>query len=137
MTRAHHRHGVVRVGRIMVIAACVMLLVENGLLFREGASPEHPVEGLKVIAVLSLLWMFTGAWAMCFRKVWGRVLTLTILYLCSAGYFLAVIITVTSGSGVFVGRLRPIVIATLVYIYLSLVLTHSRHVRRLTSRTWE
>ncbi len=122
---------------MMVVAACLIMLVENGLLFKEGASPLHPVESLKVIAVLSLLWMFTGAWGIFFRKAWGRVLALTILYLCSAGYFLAVIITATSGSGVFVGRLRPIVIATLVYVYLSLVLTHSRHVRRLTSRTWE
>jgi hypothetical protein len=36
-----------------------------------------------------------------------------------------------------VGRLTPIFIATGVYLYVSLVFTHSKHIRRLTSRAYE
>ena len=35
------------------------------------------------------------------------------------------------------GRLKPFFIATAIYLFVSLVLTHSKHVQRLTSRMWE
>lgn len=133
----HHRHGVVSLGRAMVVAGCVLILIANGLVFREASAPPHPLPLLKVITVISLVWMFAGASAMCMRKVWARYLVLTILYAGSLGFFLAGIITVSTNDGVLVGRLRPIFIATAVYLYVSLVLTHSKHVRRLTSRALE
>ena len=40
-------------------------------------------------------------------------------------------------EGVLVGRARSVFIATAVYLFASLVLTHSKHVRRLTSRALE
>jgi len=138
MSPAHrHHHGNVFVGRVMVAVACLFVLGANGLVFKQAAGPPHPLPVLKVITVISLIWMFTGAWIMCARKSWGRYLVLTILYAGSLGFFLAGIATVATEDGDLVGRVQPIFIATAVYVYVSLVLTHSRHVRRLTSRTWE
>ena len=67
----------------------------------------------------------------------GAVLVLTILYSGSLGFFLAGIITESTNDGPMVDRVGCVFIATIIYLYVSLVLTHSRHVRRLTSRTWE
>jgi hypothetical protein len=134
----HHRHhGRVFAGRIIVAVACLFLLAVNAMLFKVAAARPHPIPALKLVAVASLLWMFTGAWGMCARQGWARVLTLMILYVGSVGYFLAGIITLTTNDGDLVGHLQPLFIATAVYLIVSLVLTHSRHVRRLTSRAYE
>ena len=133
----HHRHGKVFVGRVMVVVACLLVLWVNGLVFKEAAAPPHPIPALKVITVISLIWMFTGAWGMCARQAWSRYLVLTILYAGSLGFSLAGIITLATEDGVLVGRMGPIFIAAAVYLYVSLVLTHSKHVRRLTSRAFE
>jgi hypothetical protein len=135
----HHRHhhGNVRIGRAVVAGGCLLVLLANGLLFREGSSRPQPLPILKLLSIVSLMWMYAGAWGMCSRMAWARALTLTILYAGSVALFLTGIITVTSGEGVMAGRLRPVWIATAIYLYVSLLLTHSKHVRRLTSRAYE
>jgi hypothetical protein len=137
MSPIHHRHhGSVSVGRIMVVAGCFLVLVANTLVFKEAAVPP-PLPLLKVIAVMSLVWMFAGAWSMCTRTLWARFMVLIILYAGSLGFFLAGVITMATDDGPLVGRVQSIFIATAVYLYVSLVFTHSKHVRRLTSRAWE
>lgn len=134
----HHRHhGRVGVGRVMVMAGCLLVLVANGLVFKAAAGPPRPLTGLKVIAVISLIWIFAGAWGMCTRKSWSRYLVLTLLYAGSLGFFLTGVISASMDDAALEGRLQPIFIATAVYLYVSLVLTHSKHVRRLTSRAFE
>jgi hypothetical protein len=134
----HNRHGNIPTGRIMVVAGCLAVLVANGLVFREAAAFPHPLPPLEVIAVISLLWVFAGAWGMCMRKIWGRSMALTVLYAGSLSLFVSIMITLTGTSdGVLVGRLEPLIIADGIYLLASLVLTKSKHVRRLTSRQWE
>jgi FtsH-binding integral membrane protein len=81
--------------------------------------------------------MFAGAWGMCTRKGWSRVLMLTILYVGSFGLFLTSIITLSTESAPLAGRIASIVVGGAVYMISSLVLTHSRDVKRLTSRALE
>jgi len=138
MTQPQHlRRGSVLVGRIMVAAACLLVLVANGVVFQSAASQPHPLPELQLVAVASLAWIFTGAWCMCIRKVWARGLTLSILYAGSLASFLAGVIAGATNEGPLVGHLQPLAISTAIYLFLSLVLTHSRHVRRLTSRIWD
>jgi len=138
MSPSHHRHhGSVSHGRITVVAGCVLLLVANGLIFQDAKSPVHPLPGLQIAMAISLIWIYAGAWAMCTRKYWGRYLVLTILNIASISFFLAVLVTLTTENAVLSGRLIPIIIALAIYLCVSGVLTHSRHVRRLTSRIWE
>jgi uncharacterized membrane protein len=122
----------------MVAGGCFLVLIANAILFNLAAAPTHPVLVLKVITLISLIWMFAGAWGMAIRKAWGRAMALTVLYAGSLGYFLttAVALTDTQGGSI-AGRLSPFIIATVVYTFVSFVLTRSRHIRRLTSRTWE
>jgi hypothetical protein len=121
----------------MVVVGAILVLGANGLVFNEAAIPLHPLPALKGITVISLLWMFAGAWGTCARKLWARYLMLAILYVGSLGFFLTGIITLAMDDGPLLGRLQPIFIATALYLFVSLVLTHSKHVRRLTSRAWE
>jgi len=137
MSYSNHHHGSIFAGRIMVVAGCLLLLGANALVFREASAAPHPLPPLKGITLISLLWIFAGAWGICTRKGWTRYLVLIILYAGSLGYFLASVITVTTGDGPLVGRLSSIFIATAIYLYVSLVFTHSKHICRLTSRAWE
>ena len=139
---AAHRHprhvGIVMVGRIMVGVGSLLILVANGLLFKLAATRTPSIPELKVVTLITLVWMLTGAWGMFARKVWGRAMALTVLYIGSVAGFLTIIITLTGPhEGLLYGRLYPFYIATGLYIYVSLVFTNSKHVRRLTSRTWE
>jgi hypothetical protein len=121
---------------MMVAAGCLILLVANGLVFKEAtAAPALPI--LQVITVISLLWIVAAAWGVCRRNGWMRYMLLTILYAGSIGFFLTAIITLATVDGPLVGRVGPIFIATAAYIYVSLVFTHSKHVKRLSSRAWE
>ena len=56
----------------MVAAGCILLLVANGVVFKEAQARPHPLPILELIMVASLIWIFAGAWAMCTRKVWAR-----------------------------------------------------------------
>ena len=133
-----HRHrGNVLVGRIMVVVGSVLALGADALIFKLGSLGPHPVTGLKVISVISLVWMLAGAGALCMRLAWGRYLMLIIVSLSAFGFFLTGVITLATKEGALVGKAKPIFAATAVYLLVTLVLMHSRHVRRLTSRTWE
>jgi hypothetical protein len=132
-----HRHGIILAGRIIVAAACVLVLGTNGWIFKEAGRPPHPVPALQVAAAISLMWMLAGAWGMIGRKNWGRVMVLTILYGGSFGFFVEWLITVTAADETMTGRLNLIFVGLAVYLIASLVLTNSKHVKRLTSRVWE
>jgi hypothetical protein len=133
--RGHH--GNILIGRIMVAVACLLVLWVNLLIFRQASAPRHPLPVLKVVTIISLLWMVAGAWGMCRRQNFGRSLVLTILYLGSfAGFIWGIIILGTADTSL-AGGLEPTFIATAVYLITGLVLTHSKHVRRLTSRAYE
>jgi hypothetical protein len=137
MSGHHRHHGSVFVGRVIVVVACLLVLSVNALIFKQASAPQHPLPVLKVVTVMSLVWMFTGAWAVCRRMAWGRPLTLAILY---AGTFAACIwglIILATADRTLADGLQPTFIATAVYFVTSLVLTHSKHVRRLTSRAYE
>ena len=121
----------------MVMVGCILILGANYMIFKEAAAKPNPLPPLEGVAVISFLWMFAGASGICMRLGWGRAMALTILYLGSIGFFVTIIITVCTDDGTLVGRLTPIVVATIAYTYVSLVFTHSRHVKRLTSRVWD
>lgn len=137
MSYGHRHHGSVRVGRVMVVAGCLLVLGANALVFKAASAPPRPIPTLEILTIISLVWMFAGAAGTCARLDWARFLMLTVLYMGSLGFFMAGIITVATDGGLLVGRLTPIFIATGVYLLASLVLTHSKHVRRLTSRALE
>jgi hypothetical protein len=137
MSELRRHHGNIFVGRGMVVSAFLAILAANGVIFKHAAAPPRPVPGLEVAAVISLIWMFTGTWALCARENWGRGMVLTILYGGTFGLFIAAIITISSAEGPLTGQLEPLLIAMPVYLVTSLILTHSRHVRRLTSRAYE
>jgi hypothetical protein len=136
-SHSHHRHGKVSLGRIMVAVAFLLVLAANLLLYKQAASPASPSPILQLIVIISLLWMFAGAAGMCVRRAWGRVLILTILNAGAFGFFILGMIALTSKDSGFGGLIRFIFIAVAIYAIASLVLTNSRHVRRLTSRALE
>jgi xanthine/uracil permease len=125
------------VGRITVVVVCVIVLGINAFIFKKAAERPQPLPALQASAVVSLMWMFAGAWGLYTRKNWGRVLMLAILYAGCFGLFLAWIMTLSLDSGPLQGRLAPIVLGMVIYLISSLVLTHSKDVKRLTSRALE
>jgi len=133
----HHHHGRVQVGRAVVMVACVLVLAVNGLIYKQAAAPPHPLPALQVAAVISLIWMVSGAVGLCLRKSWGRALVLTILYAGAFGFFVAAIISLAAADQQSGLGLKTIFLGIAIYLIVSLVLTHSKHVHRLTSRTWE
>jgi hypothetical protein len=137
MTARHRHHGNIFVGRVMVVAACLLVLWVNALIFKEASAPEHPLPVLKVVTVMSLVWMFTGALGVCGRMTWGRPLMLTILYAGSFAAYIWGLIILATADRTLAGGLKATFIATVVYLIMSLVMTHSKHVRRLTSRAYE
>ena len=131
------RHGSIVAGRLTVAAGCLLVLGANALVFKESAGPPDPLPVLKVLLTISLLWIFAGGVGMCLRMAWMRFVALTMLYVGSLCFFLAGVMTISMDDGPLKGRLQPIFIATGVYLIVSLVFTHSRDVRRLTSRAFE
>jgi len=136
MSAAYHHHGRIPVGRAIVAAACLLVVGVNAWLFAEAAAPSRPLPMLKLVVIISLVWMFAGAGLLWMRLALGRYLVLTILYAGSLGFFLAGAITECMDDAPLTGRVVPVFVAMAVYLVVSLVLTHSRHVRRLTSRAW-
>ena len=133
----HHRHGVVSLGRIMVVVAFLLVLAANLLLYKQSAASSSSSPLLQEVVIISLVWMFAGAVGLYVRKAWGRVLLLTILNAGAFGLFLLGMVALTSKDNSFGGLIRFIFIAMAVYVIASLVLSNSRHVRRLTSRALE
>jgi peptidoglycan/LPS O-acetylase OafA/YrhL len=127
----HGRHGNIFVGRIIVAAAFLLVLAVNWLIFKQAGIPEHPNPWLKMAAIISLIWMFAGGWGMYIRMGWGRAWVLTILYVGSLGFLIAVISLLVMGEHDW---LMVLSIGTAVYSLASLVLTNSKHVKRLTKR---
>jgi hypothetical protein len=137
MSGRHRHHGNVFVGRVILGVACLLVLSVNALIFQQASAPQHPLPVLKVVMVMSLVWMFTGAWAVGRRLTWGRPLMLAILYASALASGVWGLIILATADRTLAGGLKPTFIATAVYFVTSLVLTHSKHVRRLTSRAYE
>ena len=133
----HSRHGSVFAGRIIVAVACLLVLWVNVAIYRQAAAPPHPLPGLQVVAVMSLVWLYAGATAVCWRQNWGRPLMLTVLYAGWLAAFVWGIVILGTADRTLAGGLMPTCIATVVYVIASLTLTYSKHVRRLTSRIYE
>jgi hypothetical protein len=136
MSQTYRQHGNIIAGRMIVAVACVFVLLVDSLLFKQ-AQREPPQPALKGATLVSIAWLLAGAVAMCVRKVWGRTLALTILYLGSFGLFIMAVVTVATADSQLANGLKTFLISMTVYVIASLVLTHSSHVRRLTSRMFE
>jgi hypothetical protein len=137
MTPHSHLHGSVPIGRIIVVVACLIILAVDLWIFKRAGAPPNPLPLLQGAVVISLLWTFAGAVGMCRRKAWARSLVLTILYATTFGLFIWGLVVLATADSTLAGGLRPTFIATPVYLIISLVLTHSKHVKRLTSRAYE
>jgi hypothetical protein len=134
---AHHHHGNVLVGRIIVLVGCLIILGINYKLFTI-ASWRPPLPAMKGLLVISMLWMFAGAGLTIGRVAVGRYMALTILYAASFGLFVTSVISNSLDDRAMAIRLRmPTFFAAAVYLIISLVFTYSRHIYRLTSRAFE
>lgn len=132
-----HIHGSVTVGRTIVAVGLLPLLWANWIIFEQALVTPYPMPGMEQMMVISVLWIIVSATALGLRKSWGRYLLLTILYASAFGFFITGVITLATGEAPLAARLKPMMIGTVFYLIVSLVLTHSKHVKRLTSRTWE
>ena len=134
----HHRHGSILVGRIFVAVACLLVLGANLMICKAATSPQFPVPAyVKARLLAGLVWLFAGALAMCMRRGWGRYMALFFVYVETFDFFLSGIVAFNSAEIVPPGMIKAYFIGTAVYLYVALVLTHSKHVQRLTSRAYE
>jgi hypothetical protein len=133
----HHHHGSATRGRAMAIVGCLLIIAANAFVFKDARDQARPILFLQLCMAISLIWILAGTWAMCVRLVWGRFFVLTVLYIGTIGFFIATLISITTEGGPLEGRLTPLFIAGVIYLVVSLALTKSRNVRRLTSRAWE
>jgi hypothetical protein len=137
MSYSHRHPGKILHGRAIVAVAAVIILVADWLIFRQAIRTPFPFSGLPVAVVISVIWLIAGAVAMGMRFAWGRAMVLAILYTGAIGFFVIAIITISDADGFLAVRLKSLFGTTFIYLVVSLVLTHSKHVRRLTSRAWE
>ncbi len=145
MSYRHRRHhGNAVVGRIIVAAGCLLLLAADLFVCKAAIFPSHPLDHDAAIKMhyavarflVTLIWVYAGAIAMCLRQPWGRYLMLTIVYIGALDFFFTVVVSLNYEHP-STGLTGPMIVATIVYVVVSLVITKSRHVRRLTSREWE
>jgi hypothetical protein len=135
--RHHHHHGSTTVGRTMVVVIGFIVLAANAFIYTRALAFPYPPPTMQVAMIISVVWMVAGAWGLCRRRAWGRALVLTILYAGAFWYFVTAVIVIADANGPVANRLLPMFIGTVVYLVTGLVLTNSKHVRRLSSRTWE
>jgi hypothetical protein len=121
----------------MVIVAALIVLAVNAFIYKHALAFPYEPPTMQIAMVIGVVWVVAGSWGICNRKPWGRALVLTILYVGAFWYFITTIIVVADANGPVKNRLAPMVLGTAVYLIIGLILTHSKHVRRLTSRTWE
>ena len=134
---SRHHHGDIRVGRIIIAVALLPILAVNWLIFRHDAATPYPVPGMQLAMIIGGLWFVAGAIANGARKAWGHTFILTILYLGMFAFFITVVVVIANAAGPIAPQLKAMIIGITVYLIVTLVLSHSRHVRRLTSRVWE
>lgn len=137
MSYSHHHHGNIVLGRITVAVAIVFVLAADWLICRQENRTPFPVAGIQITIIISVIWLVAGAIAVGMRYAWGRAMVLTILYSGAFGFFVTAIITVGDADGRLAVRLIPLLATTSIYLVFGLILTHSKHVKRLTSRAWE
>ncbi|MGA3171223.1 MAG: hypothetical protein ABSE62_09425 [Chthoniobacteraceae bacterium] len=138
MTGHHrHRHGNPFVGRIIVAVACLFLLGADLIICKAATRPGAQPDKLGVAITFMLLgWIYSGAIATCARKLWGRVLMLTLIYIATIYFFISTVILLNSRV-IPKDYAKALIFGTVIYLVVSLVLTRSKDVRRLTSRVWE
>ena len=136
----HHRHhhGNAKVGRIIVAVGCLILLADALYTCKVTVELGDKMTSMtNVSAFVVLIWVYTGAGAMCMRKMWGRFLVLTILYIETLSTFVQGIVAVNDTEGQWALIAKTLFMNSAIYLVVSLVFTHSRHIKRITSRTWE
>ena len=134
----HHHKGNAQVGRAIVAGAVVLLVAANVYLCHACTPRGTPFinpENVKIL--LAMLWIATGAGAMCCRQMWGRLLVLAIVLLEALEFVVTDIILLSDSSLGLAPAFGAFVVCTIVYICVALMLCYSRHVGRLTSRSWE
>ncbi len=133
-----HRHrGNILLGRAIVAAASVIILVADLLIYRQAIKTPFAFSGLPITVIISAIWLVAGAVAMGMRYAWGRAMVLAILYAGASGLFVIAIVTIGAADGSPAIVLKSLFATAFIYLVVSLVLTNSKHVRRLTSRNWE
>lgn len=131
------RHGSVAVGRTIVVAVCLGLSAMNFYLFRAAQLRVHPLPMIAVPAVVIFFWMLAGGAALYLRRVWGRYFLLVVLCLGSITFGVGGILITLNQDEIYNGMPEKLFITVAVYTAVTLVLTSSQHVRRLTSRIWD
>jgi len=135
--RHRHRHGNPFLGRIIVVVACLFLLGADLIISKAATHPGTQPDKLGIaIIFLVLVWVYAGAIATCVRKIWGRFLMLTLIYIGTLNFFVYIVIQLNSHV-IPKDYVKALIFGTVIYLIVSLVLTHSKDVRRLTSRVWE
>jgi hypothetical protein len=137
MAPPRHHHGSIRIGRIMVVVCCLFIVLADALVFREDKTNAYPLPGTQLVIAISLVWLAAGAAGLIMRRPWGRYFLLIVIYIFCVTFFITAIIVVASGEGEVAARLKPLSVTTIIYLVISLVLTQSKNVRRLTSRQWD
>ena len=132
-----HHHGNASAGRVTVGVVCLAVLAANGLIFWKVASPEPPILWLKILTLITPPWLLAGGWYATRRAAWGRGMMLIVLYVGTAALFMAAVMTLVSENAPLRGRLGLILAAAAIYLIAGLVVTHSKDIRRLTSRAYD
>jgi len=121
-------------GRCWTGAVSLVILAVNASIYTWAATPPDPIPLLQMLMLVSLPWLFAGAWGLCTRKGWGRAMMLGVLYLGSVAFLIGWIFSLTTELQEF-GHCSTVLLLGMVgYVICSIALTTSKDVRRLTSR---
>ena len=120
----------------MAVATLLILGIDL-LIYRQTNLTPFPLPDFQVILVVSIIWLIAGAIALCVRKAWGRVMVLTILVAGCLSFFVNIVVVLSDGTPPIAARIKPLSLAIFIYFVAILVISNSKHIRRLTSRTWE
>jgi hypothetical protein len=135
--RHRQKHGNILLGRAIAAVTALVILGIDCLIYRQSVLTPFPIPGLQVTIVISAIWLIAGTVAVCMRQAWGRVMMLTILYTGAIGFFVIAVVILGAADPGVMARLKPLGLAIFVYFVAVLVVSNSRHIRRLTSRSWE
>jgi hypothetical protein len=135
--RHRQKHGNIQLGRAVVAVAAFLILGVDWLIYRQDARTPFPFPGLQLYIIISIIWFIAGVIGLCMRQPWGRVMALTILSVGALALFATAIMIIGGAEDQMAVRLKPLSAAILIYFVAGLVIAKSKHIRRLTSRTWE
>ena len=137
MNKPPRQHGSLAAGRALVVAGCLAVAGANAGVFLSAVRRPYPLVLPESAAAIISIWMVAGAIGLCCRKIWGRYFILLILCLGTIGFSLGGILITLGRDEASAGLPEKLFLAVLIYLVVTLVLTYSHHVKRLTSRVWE